>query len=49
MKRPKVGAVTFQVSPDDEPGLGPHAIDVVEIDEETGRPAGGLTFVVRVV
>ena len=48
MKRPKVGAVTFQVSPDDEPGRL-HAIDVVEIDEETGRPVGGLTFVVRVV
>jgi len=47
-KQPRVGAVTFRVSPDDEPGRL-HAVDVVQLDEATGEPVGGLTFVVRVV
>lgn len=47
-KQPRIGAVTFRVSSDDEPGRL-HAVDVVQLDEETGEPVGGLTFVVRVV
>lgn len=47
-KQPRVAAVTFRVSPDDEPGRL-HAVDVVELDEETKEPVGGLTFIIRVV
>lgn len=46
-KHPRIGAVTFEVSPDDEAGRL-HAIDVVQLDDATGEPLGGLTFIVRV-
>ncbi len=42
-----VGAVTFQVSPEDEQGRL-HAVDVLELDERTGETVGGLTFIIRV-
>lgn len=46
-KQPRIGAVTFEVSADDEPGRL-HAVDVVQVDDTTGEPVGGLTFIVRV-
>ncbi|GAA1981551.1 hypothetical protein [Microbacterium pumilum] len=46
-EKQRYGAVTFAVSPDDEPGRL-HAFDVVHLDEK-GEVVGGLSFIVRVV
>ena len=46
-RRANLAQVSFQAHERDEPG-SLHVIDVMQVDER-GAPAGGLTFVVRVV